>query len=183
MDTSIYDQKFESAVAHFAEEIKKVRTGRAHPDMLSGVQVEVYGTKMPLNQVANITAPEATQILVTPFDQANLRAIAGAISSTPDLGFNPSDDGHNVRVPIPPLTEERRREIVKSLNNKVEEAKIVVRSVRDEARKAIKVAKAGKDISEDDEKRIQAGIDDSASQANEQIAKIAKDKETEIMTI
>ena len=88
-----------------------------------------------------------------------------------------------MRVPIPPLTEERRREIVKSLNNKVEEAKIVVRSVRDEARKAIKVAKAGKHISEDDEKRIQAGIDDSASQANEQIAKIAKDKETEIMTI
>ena len=136
MDTSIYDQKFDAVVAHFAEEAKKVRTGRAHPDMLSGVRVEVYGTKMPLNQVASVTAPEATQIVVTPFDPANLHAISNAISGDPTLGFNPSDDGRNVRVPIPPLTEERRREIVKSLNAKVEDARVALRSVRDEARKA-----------------------------------------------
>lgn len=183
MDTSTYDQKFDAVVAHFADEAKKVRTGRAHPDMLSGVRVEVYGTKMPLNQVASITAPEATQIVVTPFDPANLHAISNAISSDPNLGFNPSDDGRNVRVPIPPLTEERRREIVKGLNAKVEEARVALRSVRDEARKAAKVAKAGKQITEDDQERIEKGIDDSVAQANEKIAAIAKEKEQEIMTI
>ena len=175
MDTSIYDQKFEEA--------KKVRTGRAHPDMLSGVRVEVYGTKMPLNQVASMTAPEATQIVVTPFDPANLHAISNAISNDPSLGFNPSDDGRNVRVPIPPLTEERRKEIVKSLNAKVEDARVALRGVRDEARKAAKVAKAAKQISEDDQERIEKGIDDSVAKANDKIVAIAKEKEQEIMTI
>lgn len=183
MDTSKYDQKFDAVVAHFAEEVKKVRTGRAHPDMLSGVRVEVYGTKMPLNQVASITAPEATQILVTPFDSNNVHAIANAISADQSLGFNPSDDGRNVRVPIPPLTEERRREIVKSLNAKAEEARVALRSVRDEARKDIKSAKAGKQISEDDASRIEKGIDDSVSKASDKIAAISKDKEKDIMTI
>ena len=183
MDTSIYDQKFDAVVAHFAEEAKKVRTGRAHPDMLSGVRVEVYGTTMPLSRVASITAPEATQIVVTPFDPSTLHAIANAISSDQSLGFNPSDDGRNVRVPIPPLTEERRREIVKGLNAKVEEARVALRSVRDEARKAAKTAKAGKQITEDDQTRIEKGIDDSVAKANEKIADIAKEKEQEIMTI
>ena len=183
MDTSIYDQKFEAVVAHFAEEAKKVRTGRAHPDMLSGVRVEVYGTKMPLNQVASITAPEASQIVVTPFDLANLHAISNAISSDQSLGFNPSDDGRNVRVPIPPLTEERRREIAKSLNAKIEEARVALRGIRDDARKAAKVAKAAKQITEDDQERIEKGIDDSVAKANDKIAAIAKDKEKEIMTI
>lgn len=183
MDTSIYDQKFEAVVAHFAEEAKKVRTGRAHPDMLSGVRVEVYGTKMPLNQVASITAPEASQIVVTPFDPANLHAISNAISSDQSLGFNPSDDGRNVRVPIPPLTEERRREIAKSLNAKIEETRVALRGIRDDARKAAKVAKAAKQITEDDQERIEKGIDDSVAKANDKIAAIAKDKEKEIMTI
>ena len=183
MDTSIYDQKFEAVVAHFAEEAKKVRTGRAHPDRLSGVRVEVYGTKMPLNQVASITAPEASQIVVTPFDPANLHAISNAISSDQSLGFNPSDDGRNVRVPIPPLTEERRREIAKSLNAKIEEARVALRGIRDDARKAAKVAKAAKQITEDDQERIEKGIDDSVAKANDKIAAIAKDKEKEIMTI
>ena len=183
MDTSIYDQKFEAVVAHFAEEAKKVRTGRAHPDMLSGVRVEVYGTKMPLNQVASITAPEASQIVVTPFDPANLHAISNAISSDQSLGFNPSDDGRNVRVPIPPLTEERRREIAKSLNAKIEEARVALRGIRDDARKAAKVAKAAKQITEDDQERIEKGIDDSVAKANDKIAAITKDKEKEIMTI
>lgn len=183
MDTSSYDQKFDAVVAHFAEEAKKVRTGRAHPDMLSGVRVEAYGTKMPLNQVASVSAPEANQLLVTPFDPANLYAISNAISADQTLGFNPSDDGRNVRVPIPPLTEERRRDIVKQLNAKVEEAKISLRSIRDDARKAAKNAKTNKEISEDDEKRVQKGIDDSVAEATKKIDTIAKDKEKEVMTI
>lgn len=183
MDTSIYEDKFAAVIDRFADNLKKVRTGRAHPDMLSGVRVEVYGTKMPLNQIASITAKEATQILVTPFDVANVHAIANAISADQTLGFNPSDDGRNVRVPIPPLTEERRKEIVKQLSGKVEEAKIALRSVRDDARKAIRVAKEGKQISEDDQKRLESGIDDSLSKATAKIAELSTAKQREIMTV
>lgn len=183
MDTSIYEEKFAGVAEHFAEELKKVRTGRAHPDMLSGVRVEVYGTKMPLNQVASITAKEATQILVTPFDVANVQAISKAISSDPSLGFNPSDDGRNVRVPIPPLTEERRKEISRQVDAKVEESKIALRSIRDEARKAIKAAKQAKEIGEDDQKRLEAGIDDSLNKTVAKLTGLAADKQTEIMTV
>jgi ribosome recycling factor len=183
MDTAIYAQKFAAAVAHFAEEVKKIRTGRAHPDMLSGVMVEVYGAKMPLNQVASVSAPEPQQILVTPFDPSNVAAISAAISNSQSLGLNPSDDGRNVRIPIPALTEERRRDIVKFLNDKVEEARITLRNIREDARKAAKVKKDAKELSEDDLKRIEKGIDDDVSKHNAQIDDIAKAKEAEIMKV
>ena len=182
MDTSIYTQKFAAAVAHFAEEVKKIRTGRAHPDMLSGVVVEVYGTKMPLNQVANITAPEPSQILVTPFDPQNIGNISSNIANS-NLGLNPSDDGRVIRIPIPPLNEERRREIVKTLNEKVEEARIVLRNIREDARKAAKVAREAKEIGEDDQKRVEKAIDDEIAKHNTRIDEIAKDKEAEIMKV
>ena len=183
MDTSIYEQKFAAAVAHFAEETKKIRTGRAHPDMLDGIMVEVYGAKMPLNQVASVSAPESQQILVTPFDPGNVAAISNAIRADVSLGFNPSDDGRNVRVPIPALTEERRRDIVKSLSVKVEDARIALRSIREDARKAAKVKKEAKEISEDDMKRVEKGIDDDVMTFNGEIDKIAKAKEAEIMKL
>lgn len=183
MDTSIYEQKFAAAVAHFAEEIKKIRTGRAHPDMLDGVVVEVYGTKMPLNQLASVSAPESQQILVTPFDPQNVQAIAAAIRADVSLGFNPSDDGRNVRVPIPALNEERRREIVKSLGAKVEETRVALRNVREDARKAAKVKKDAKEISEDDQKRVEKAIDDEIAKNNAQIDDLAKAKEAEIMKV
>ena len=183
MDTAVYEAKFAGVVAHFADEIKKIRTGRAHPDMLDGVMVEVYGTKMPLNQVASISAPEPQQILVTPFDVANVAKISAAISNNASLGLNPSDDGRNVRVPIPLLTEERRREIVKTLNEKVEEARIALRNVREEARKAARVAKDAKELSEDDVKRIEKGVDDSVAKNNSKIDELAREKEKEIMTV
>lgn len=183
MDTTEYDEKFAATVARFQEECKKIRTGRAHPDMLANVKVMAYGVMMPLNQVASVSAPEATQLLVTPFDPANLRAISNAISADQSLGLNPSDDGHNVRVPIPPLTEERRRDIVKQLGAKVEDARIALRSVRDDARKDVKAAVKAKEISEDDAKRIEAGVDDSVRHASAKIDTLAKAKESEIMTI
>jgi ribosome recycling factor len=183
MDTAIYEQKFAAAVAHFAEEAKKIRTGRAHPDMLSGVVVEVYGTKMPLNQVASVSAPEPSQILVTPFDPHNIAAISAAIRDNQSLGLNPSDDGRNVRVPIPALNEERRRDIVRSLNDKVEEARITLRNIREEARKTAKIKKEAKELSEDDLKRIEKGIDDDVAKNNERIDEIAREKEAEIMKV
>ncbi|MDR0957210.1 MAG: ribosome recycling factor [Candidatus Nomurabacteria bacterium] len=183
MDTAIYEQKFAAAVAHFEQEIKKIRTGRAHPDMLDGVMVEVYGAKMPLNQAAGVSAPEPQQILVTPFDPANTAKISAAIAAEASLGFNPSDDGRNIRVPIPALTEERRREIVKTLSGKVEDAKIVLRGIREDARKAAKTAKESKTISEDEQKRIEKGIDDDIAKNVAKIDELAKTKEAEIMKV
>src|SRR5689334_5120586 len=129
--------KFQSAVTHFDEELKKVRTGRANAAMLDGVMVKAYGTEMPLIQVGNVTAPEAQLLQITPFDPGNIQAIASAIRDNPSLGLNPSDDGRVVRVPIPALTEERRREYVKVLNGKVEDCMIALRGVRRDAMDAV----------------------------------------------
>lgn len=179
-DTKPYEDRFEVAVNHFEEELKKVRTGRAHPDMLDGIVVMAYGQQTPLKQVASVTAPEPDQILVTPFDPANIQDIVLAIRNDSSLGFNPSDDGRNVRVPIPPLTEERRREIVKNLGEKVENARIQLRNIREEARKAVKALTS---ISDDEKKRIEKGIDDSVSKFNIKIDEIMKAKEAEVMKI
>ena len=133
-----YQQAMEAIIERFKSEMQKVRTGRAHPDMLGSVKVEAYGQYMPLNQVANVTAGDATMLLITPFDPSTIQAIASAIRADQTLGLNPADDGRVVRVPVPPLTEERRKEIVKSASAKVEEAKVALRKVRDDARKELK---------------------------------------------
>ena len=159
--------------------MKKVRTGRAHPDMLAGVKVEAYGQFMPLNQVANVTISDATMLLVTPFDPANIGNIEGAIRADSSLGLNPSDDGRVVRVPIPPLTEERRKEIVKTASEKVEEAKISIRNIREDARKDIKEAK----LPEDAAKRAEKEIDDLTKDYTDKIEAAFKEKEADIMKI
>ncbi len=177
------EAKFKKALTHFEEEIKKIRTGRAHPGMLDGVMVEAYGVQMPLNQVGTITAPEATLLQITPFDPNNLQAISAAIRNNPSLGLNPSDDGRVVRVPIPALTEERRRDITKVLSGKVEDCMIALRGVRRDAMDAIGQAKKDKDISEDEAKRITQQIEDMMNQQKAAVDSAAKAKETEIMTV
>ncbi len=178
-DTKDEKKAMTAVIEHFESELKKVRTGRAHPDMLSGVKVEAYGQWMPLNQVANITAGDATMLLVTPFDPSTIQNIAAAIRNDQSLGLNPSDDGRVVRVPIPPLTEERRKEIVKTANGKVEEAKVQIRNVREDARKAIKSA----ELPEDARKRAEKEIDDLTKEYNDKVDTLFKAKETEIMKI
>lgn len=182
-DTTPYEQKMNSALEHFEEELKKVRTGRAHPGMLESVQVEVYGTKMPLNQTANITAPEPQQLLVTPFDPSNIAAVVSAIRDDQGLGFNPSDDGRVVRVPVPPLTEERRKQLVKQTGEKVEDARIALRNIRQDALKDAKAKKQSKELSEDDEKRVEREIDKLMSDMNTRIDEVFKAKEKDILTI
>jgi len=182
-DLTNYISRFETAVKHFEEELKKVRTGRAHPSMLDSIMVEVYGTKMPLNQVASVSVPEPQQILVTPFDPSNIQAVSTAIQLDKVLAVNPSDDGRNVRVPIPPLTEDRRREIVRSLSEKAETAKINLRGIREEARKNAKLQKEAKAYGEDELKRIEKSIDETIAKFNNQIDEILKVKESEVMTI
>lgn len=182
-DTKQYDDRFTAAVAHFEDELKKVRTGRAHPSMLDSIHVEAYGQKMPLNQVANVMAPEPQLLTITPFDPSNLQAIVAAIRADQSLGLNPSDDGRLVRVPIPALTEERRKQIVKQTSEKVEEARIALRNVRQDALKEAKRLKDAKELSEDDQKRAEKAIDDSMASFNAKIDAAFKDKEKEILTI
>lgn len=183
MDIKQYQDKMKQALEFFKDEAKKVRTGRAHASMLDGVMVMAYGSPMPLNQVANVTAPEAQLLQVTPFDPGNLQAIVSAIRDNPSLGLNPSDDGRVVRVPVPPLNEERRREFTKVLSGKVEETMVRMRNVRHDALGAIAGAKKEKQIGEDDAKRLEKQIDDSLNTVRAEVEAVAKTKETEIMTI
>lgn len=182
-DTKSYETKMDATLEHFQGELKKIRTGRAHPDMLDGIHVEAYGSQMPLNQVGNITVPEPQLLQVTPFDPANVRAIVEAIRADQGLGFNPSDDGRIIRVPVPALTEERRRQIVKQLGERVEEARIGLRGVRQAALKEVKRQKDDKQLSENDASRIEKEIDKLVADHNAQLDDIAKLKEQEIMTI
>jgi len=183
MDIKTFEDKMKQAVQHFEGELKKVRTGRAHPDMLGSVMVEAYGTPMPLNQVANVTTPESQLLQITPFDPSNLQAIAAAIRDNPSLGLNPSDDGRVVRVPIPPLNEERRREYVKVLSGKVEDCMIALRGVRRDAMDAVDAAKKDKSIGEDDAKRLEKQVDDAMNRAKADVDTAAKAKEAEIMKV
>ena len=182
-DTKPYEVKTDHAIEHFLDELKKVRTGRAHPDMLAGVMVDAYGAKMPLNQVANVTAPEPQMLLVSPFDPGNITAISAAIRENQTLGFNPSDDGHVVRVPVPSLTEERRREMVKQLGDKVEECRIALRTVRQDALKDAKRKKDAKELSEDNVRAVEKEFDKLMSGYQAQIDDHFKAKEKEVLTI
>lgn len=182
-NTDPYKEKMSHALSYFEDELRKVRTGRSHPSMLDGITVEAYGQKMPLNQVANITAPEPQLLQITPFDPSNVQLIAGAIRADQSLGFNPSDDGRIVRVPIPALTEERRRQLVKQTGEKVEEARIALRTIRQDAFKDAKRKKDVKELSEDDVKRVEKEIDKLMSEYQEKIDAAFKAKEKDILTI
>lgn len=182
-DTAPYEDKAKAAIAHFQDELKKIQTGRAHPSMLDGVAVDAYGTKMPLNQVATITAPEPQLIQVSPFDPANVEVISEAIRANQTLGLNPSDDGRIVRVPIPQLTEERRHLLVKQLGEKVEDCRIVLRNIRQDALKDAKAMKQDKQLSEDDYKRVEKEFDGLVTDFHKNIDETAKAKEKEVLTI
>ncbi len=177
-DTGKVRTRMGEVVERFKGEMAKVRTGRAHPDMLAGVKVEAYGQMMPLNQVANVVVSDATMLVVTPYDPATIAAISAGIRADQTLGLNPSDDGRVVRVPIPALTEERRREIVKTASGKVEEAKVAIRNAREDARKGVKELP-----SEDVRKRAEKEIDDITKEYSGQVEKLFAEKEAELMKI
>lgn len=182
-DINIYQTKMQQAFAHFEDELKKIRTGRAHPAMLDGLMVTAYGAKMPLNQVASVIAAEAQLLQITPFDPSNVAAICNAIREDQALGLNPSDDGRVIRVPIPALTEERRRQIAKQLGDKVEECRIALRNIRHDALKDAKAKKDTKEMTEDDVKRVEKQLDGYIGEFQAKLETAAKAKETEIMTV
>jgi ribosome recycling factor len=174
--------RMEKAVADFRKELAATRTGRASVRMLDSVNVEYYGSQMPLNQIAQVHAPEPQLITVQPFDASSLAAIEKAIRSA-DIGLNPMNDGKIVRVPVPALTEERRRDMVKHLNKVLEEHRTAIRNIRRDGNDAIKKAMKDKKITEDDEKR---SIDEIQKLTDDEIKKMedmSKAKEKEVMEI
>jgi ribosome recycling factor len=175
--------KLTQAIAHFQEELKRLRTGRAHPSMLEGVMVTAYGQSMPLIQLASITTPEAQLLQISPFDPSTIQAISGAIRDNPSLGLNPMDDGRVVRVPVPALTTDRRQQITKQLREKVEECLVAMRGVRHDALKDADQAKKDKLLSEDDYKRLEKQVDELMAKHKSEVEALAKAKETEIMTV
>jgi ribosome recycling factor len=175
--------KLAQATDHFKEELKKLRTGRAHPGMLDSVMVEAYGQPMPLKAVANITAPEAQLLQITPFDAGNLQAISNAIRDDESLGLTPADDGRVVRINLPPMTTENRQSMVKVLNQKVEDAMIAARNARHEAIHKGEQAEKDKTISRDDLERLKKQIDELVANQKGEVEKLAQAKESEITTI
>lgn len=171
-----------SAVEDARKKLTAVRTGRASVSLLDNVTVEYYGTQMPLNQVATIHAPEPTMLTVQPFDPTQLGGIEKAIRSS-DLGLNPSNDGKLIRVPIPPLTEERRKQMVKVVHEVAEEHRTAVRNIRRDANDHLKKMLKDKQISEDSEKdgldQVQKLTDQHITRINE----LSEHKEKEVMTV
>ncbi|HVX48352.1 MAG TPA: ribosome recycling factor [Candidatus Saccharimonadales bacterium] len=175
--------KLNASTEHFKAEISKIRTGRAHPGMLDNVMVDVYGQSMPLKATAQITAPEAQLLQITPFDPNNLQAISDAIRTNESLGLNPADDGRVVRIQIPPLTAETRQQMVKVLGQKVEDAMISARQVRHESLRRAEQAEKDKEIGKDDRSRFEKQVDELLTKQKTEIESLAKAKEQEITTL
>jgi ribosome recycling factor len=174
--------RMDKAVEDFRKAMAATRTGRASVHMLDSVNVEYYGSQMPLNQIAQVHAPEAQLITVQPFDPTSLAAIEKAIR-TADLGLNPMNDGKIIRVPVPPLTEERRRDMVKHLHKILEEHRTAVRNIRRDGNDAIKKAVKEKKITEDDEKRAMEEIQRLTDDEIKKMEDMSKAKEKEVMEI
>ena len=176
------DNGMKKAVDSFKRDLQKVRTGRANTAMLDGVKVDYYGTPTPVNQVATVQVVDARLITVKPWEKNMIAVIDKAIRAT-DLGINPVADSELVRLPIPPLTQERRRDLAKTVGKQTEEARVAVRSARRDAMDMIKEAEKDKQISEDERKKGEKSIQDLTDKYIAQVEDIAKAKEKEIMEL
>jgi ribosome recycling factor len=174
--------RMDKAVEDFRKAMAGVRTGRANVHMLDSVSVDYYGSQMPLNQVAQVHAPEAQLITVQPFDPSQLGAIEKAIRSG-DMGLNPMNDGKLIRVPVPPLTQERRQDMVKHLHRVLEEHRTAVRNIRRDGNDAIKKALKDKKITEDDEKRSLDEIQKLTDGEIKKMEEMSKAKEKEVLEL
>lgn len=173
---------FIKAIDFFKKDIASLRTGRANPAMLDGLYVEAYGDKNALVGLASISVPEARSIVITPWDKAITKDIEKAIAAA-DLGINPVNEGDKIRLVVPRLTEENRKELVKKLSEKMETARVALRQVRDQIKESIEEAFSGKALSEDDKFRFFKELDEETARQNDELKKIKEKKEEEIMTI
>lgn len=174
--------RMDKAVEAFRSDLAGMRTGRASVHMLDTVQVEAYGSKMPLNQVATVHAPEPQMITVTPYDPTQVGAIEKAIRSA-DLGLNPMNDGKMIRVPVPALTEERRKDMVKHLHKMLEEHRTAVRNIRRDGNDLIKKSAKDKKITEDEERRATEEMQKLTDDEIKKMEEIGKVKEKEVMQL
>ena len=176
------EARMQKSLNSMEEDFKTIRTGRASPALVERVLVDYYGSSTPLNQLAVISAPEPQLLVIRPYDPSSIAAIQKGIQQA-DLGLNPSNDGRLVRIPIPRLTEERRRDLVKMVKKRVEEGKIALRNIRRDALDELSLYEEEKLISEDDRKRGQDDIQKMIDQFIEEVDKAGKRKEEDIMEI
>ncbi|QLB12741.1 ribosome recycling factor [Bisgaardia hudsonensis] len=172
--------RMEKSVEAFRDHISKIRTGRAQPSLLDAIQVEYYGSPTPLRQLANVVAEDARTLAVTVFDRSLIGAVEKAIL-TSDLGLNPSSAGTTIRVPLPPLTEERRRDLIKIVKAEAEQGKVSVRNVRRDANDQIKALLKDKEISEDEERKAQDEIQKITDVFIKKVDEVFADKEKELL--
>lgn len=170
------------SIEAFKVELSKIRTGRAHPSLLNHITVDFYGSEVPIGQAANITVEDARTLAVTPWDKSMVAVIEKAIL-TSDLGLNPSTAGLVVRVPMPPLTEERRKELVKVVRELAENSRVAVRNIRRDGNNELKTLAKDKDISEDEEHKGQDLVQQATKQATDEVESLLQTKEKELMEI
>ena len=181
-DENSYNSKMSKTIDVFTKELNSLRTGRANASMLDLIKVDVYGQKMPINQIATITVPEPRTISIQVWDKNNIKAVDAEIQKS-NLGINPQIDGQTLRIHIPQLTEERRKELTKVLKNLVEKGKVSIRNIRRESNDNIKKLLKEKKISEDESKDYEAQIQKNTDENITKIEKISTDKEKEILTL
>lgn len=176
------EEKMESALEAAKRELASIRTGRANPAMFNSIMVDYYGAPTPLQQLASITIPEARTVIVSPFDRSAMKAITTAIRES-DLGVNPTDDGTIVRVTLPALTEERRKDYVKLARSRAEEGRVQVRGIRGKAKKELEAIKKDGEAGEDDVKRAEGELDALTKRFVEAVDTALSAKETELLEV
>ncbi len=176
------EERMKKQIEAVRREFAGIRTGKASPALLDTIRVEAYGTPTPLNQVGSVSAPEPRLLVVQPWDKSLVKAVSRAIQQS-DLGLNPTDDGTVVRVPIPTMTEERRRDIVKHISKLAEEGRVHVRAVRHEANKDLKHQENEGTITQDESKRLVAEVQKLTDRCIEQIDELLKKKTAEVMEV
>ena len=181
-NSNLFSTKMDKTIQSFKKEISTLRTGRANPNMLDTIKVDVYGQRMPIEQLATVSVPEARLISIQVWDKTNITLIDSAIQKS-DLGINPQIDGQIIRLRIPDLTEERRKELIKILKNMGEKSKISIRNIRREANEDLKKKLKDKIITEDESKSFEKNIQKLTDTNIEIIEKILTDKEKEILQI
>ena len=175
-------ERMKKSIEALKHEFAKIRTGRAHPSLLEHVHVNYYGNDVPLSQVANINAEDSRTLAITPWERAMIPVVEKAIL-TSDLGLNPSTSGVVIRVPLPPLTEQRRKDLIKVVRHEAENGRVAVRNIRRDANTEIKSALKDKLISEDDEKRGEEQVQKLTDQFIKEIDTLLEDKETDLLAI
>lgn len=172
------NEKMDKAIESLEKRFATVRAGRANPSSLDGIMVDYYGSMTPLKQLATISVPEARQLLIKPFDRSCLKGIEKAILAS-NLGYNPGNDGETIRIIIPELTEDRRRELVKQVKALAEESKVAIRNIRREALEDLEML----ELAEDEEKGLEKDVQDIVNEYNKKVESKLKEKEQELLTI